>query len=260
MGKKDIPNIITTARIILSPIIIPVIWSGQIGLGIGLFVVTALTDAFDGFLARKWNVQSIEGKYLDTIADKEFALITLISAMSLNPGLIASLVLELAIAGVNLKSFTKKYPTKSSQTGRIKTGFLSVTIGLSIFNQYINNLSALLDILLPVLTVTTIGLQASALKNYVIDYKKNNKNKEAIVEDEKINKSQEISDQDVSEHMKNFTFYNKSFEKSKAIKKLYRDYLIPAKMENNNFNNNRIENNMINEQLKIEHDKVKIKK
>ena len=79
--KKYIPDILALFRILSSPVILYLILED--GRDSGLMLVPAIiafiaawTDFFDGKLARKWNVSSKTGAFLDTIADKIF--ITLI--------------------------------------------------------------------------------------------------------------------------------------------------------------------------------------
>jgi CDP-diacylglycerol--glycerol-3-phosphate 3-phosphatidyltransferase len=43
---------------------------GSFGIACALFVIAALTDFFDGYLARRWKVESVLGAFLDTTADK----------------------------------------------------------------------------------------------------------------------------------------------------------------------------------------------
>ncbi len=70
------PNRITVARIVLiAPFIICLLnlnagWSGWRYIAIVLFVVTATSDALDGFLARRLQEETTLGRYLDPLADK----------------------------------------------------------------------------------------------------------------------------------------------------------------------------------------------
>lgn len=79
--KAKIPNLLTTLRIILIPI---VIYSFYISSHItniivaSLFLAASITDYFDGYLARAMKVQSNFGKCLDPIADKLLVAVSLI--------------------------------------------------------------------------------------------------------------------------------------------------------------------------------------
>ena len=70
------PNRITIARILLvAPLVICLLninigWSGWRHLALGLFTVMALSDALDGFLARRLKEETPLGRFLDPVADK----------------------------------------------------------------------------------------------------------------------------------------------------------------------------------------------
>ena len=72
--KKYIPNILTVARIIVTPIIILLGLTEHVWLLIILAIIIALTDTLDGYLARKWNVVSTFGAKADVLADKILAI------------------------------------------------------------------------------------------------------------------------------------------------------------------------------------------
>jgi len=65
-----IPNALSLCRIILIPILVWLYCIGKYYWALGVFVVSALTDVVDGFIARKFNMISDLGKILDPIADK----------------------------------------------------------------------------------------------------------------------------------------------------------------------------------------------
>lgn len=67
---NSIPNIITLGRIMLVPIIIWAIASEQMALAFAVFVVAGVSDAVDGFLAKRFNMTSELGALLDPLADK----------------------------------------------------------------------------------------------------------------------------------------------------------------------------------------------
>ena len=65
-----IPNAMSAFRLLLIPFIVWAYWRGQNYLAVALVAVSALTDMFDGTVARKLNMVSDLGKVLDPIADK----------------------------------------------------------------------------------------------------------------------------------------------------------------------------------------------
>jgi cardiolipin synthase (CMP-forming) len=66
----SIPNVITLVRILLVPIIVWAIASSQMEIAFAVFVVAGVSDAIDGFLAKRFNLTSELGALLDPLADK----------------------------------------------------------------------------------------------------------------------------------------------------------------------------------------------
>jgi len=64
------PNILTIARIIMTPVIVYMILSEQAWLALGLMVLAGITDMLDGAIARYFNQRTTVGAYLDPMADK----------------------------------------------------------------------------------------------------------------------------------------------------------------------------------------------
>ena len=79
--KWTVPNILTIMRLLAAPGLVVMFmyfqrpWADLFALT--LFVLAAVTDWFDGFLARSWNQQSRFGAMLDPIADKVMVMIAL---------------------------------------------------------------------------------------------------------------------------------------------------------------------------------------
>lgn len=69
-GRVSIPNIITLGRILLVPLIIWAIAASQMQFAFAVFVMAGLSDAVDGFLAKRFNMASELGALLDPLADK----------------------------------------------------------------------------------------------------------------------------------------------------------------------------------------------
>src|SRR5215510_3911141 len=66
----NLPNLITIARILLVPVIVWAIGSGEMLFAFILFLVAGISDAVDGFLAKRFGMASEFGSYLDPLADK----------------------------------------------------------------------------------------------------------------------------------------------------------------------------------------------
>lgn len=77
----NLPNILTYGRIFAVPIVAGLLmWGGNNArwAALFIFVLAAITDFFDGYLARKWQQQSSLGKMLDPIADKVLVAVVLL--------------------------------------------------------------------------------------------------------------------------------------------------------------------------------------
>jgi cardiolipin synthase len=66
----NIPNLITIGRILLVPLTIWLIVSGAFLLAFFVFIIAGVSDAIDGFLARRFKLHTELGRYLDPLADK----------------------------------------------------------------------------------------------------------------------------------------------------------------------------------------------
>lgn len=81
----SLPNLITLGRILLVPVVVWAIASGEVQLAFWLFLLAGVSDAIDGFLAKNFGLQTELGAYLDPLADK---------------ALLVSIYVTLAIAGL----------------------------------------------------------------------------------------------------------------------------------------------------------------
>ncbi|MEM8792775.1 MAG: CDP-diacylglycerol--glycerol-3-phosphate 3-phosphatidyltransferase [Pseudomonadota bacterium] len=83
-----IPNTLTMARILAAPIVGALVVLGGLEASIWafvIFVIAALTDFFDGWLARRLQMESAIGQMLDPIADKVMVTIVLAALLSREP-------------------------------------------------------------------------------------------------------------------------------------------------------------------------------
>ena len=89
---ERLPNILSTIRILLTPVFLvlffePELWIKLIALGV--YIIAAITDFFDGYYARKYNIETSIGAFLDPFADKlltlsGFAVLPFIAAAARN--------------------------------------------------------------------------------------------------------------------------------------------------------------------------------
>ncbi len=81
---KHVPNILTVIRLLLIPLIVFYIFTGQYILAFIFFTISGITDIADGFIARKFNLISNFGKLMDPLADKLTQISTLASLVFAN--------------------------------------------------------------------------------------------------------------------------------------------------------------------------------
>ena len=139
-----IPNIITFIRIILIPIILYLLFSENpniVLLAGGLFIISSISDYFDGYLARVLNQSSKLGTLLDPIADKLLIASVIVVLVDTNvisnlhviPAIII-LLREIAISG--LREFLAKMSTEMpvSRLAKYKTTFQMVSLSILIIS------------------------------------------------------------------------------------------------------------------------------
>lgn len=191
---NNIPNMITISRMISCFIGAILFTTGNIIPSICFYVYGAISDAFDGFLARKLNAVSELGKKLDPISDKLYALSLMIPAIILkNYFMIIPLVFEGIISGINVYSETKYKSTYTEKIGKLKT--------IMLFPTMILGLLATLEPYLYVAFVPSLfislKLQAKAMEVYVKQLdelkSKSNQKLENVDKEEKKNYSNELN-------------------------------------------------------------------
>ena len=124
-----IPNLITLARIALLPLFVffLLFYSPIKGkyIAAGIFALLALSDAIDGFIARKLNQTSNLGKFLDPLADKFLVVVALIGLVELRvlssiPVMII-IAREFAVMGFRVHAALKNINVPASQLAKLKT-------------------------------------------------------------------------------------------------------------------------------------------
>lgn len=131
--KNNLPNLITSTRIISSVLGAIFFVTGNFPLSITFYTYGAVSDAIDGFLARKLNATTKLGKKLDPISDKIYALSLITPSIIMgNIFMLITLSLEATISLINTYSEYKYKNTHTEQTGRKKTIILFPTLILGL--------------------------------------------------------------------------------------------------------------------------------
>ena len=145
----NLPNLVTWLRIILIPLMIGVFylpdeWLSYMGKNIAacaIFVVAALSDWLDGYLARALDQVSAFGAFLDPVADKLIvaaALIMLVQLERVEP-LIALIIIGREIAISALREWMAKLGKSASVAvayiGKVKTVSQMIAIPLLLFHD-----------------------------------------------------------------------------------------------------------------------------
>lgn len=78
-----LPNLITIGRLLAVPLTIVLIDGGDLAVAFWVFLIAGMSDAVDGFIAKRFNAETELGRYLDPLADKAL-LVGVYVALSIN--------------------------------------------------------------------------------------------------------------------------------------------------------------------------------
>ncbi|MFI3230372.1 MAG: CDP-diacylglycerol--glycerol-3-phosphate 3-phosphatidyltransferase [bacterium] len=170
----NLPNKLTLFRIILIPFLLLFIsfdvFNNMFDLqtrryiACAIFAIASITDALDGYIARKYNLITNFGKFMDPLADKLLVSATMIalinmpdSIVPLHPIIVILIISrEFLITGFRTIAIEKNIVISAGMSGKIKTVFqmaMLVVLLLNIDNMLFTNLSYFLIIGSVVLTI-----------------------------------------------------------------------------------------------------------
>ena len=97
---KHVPNLLTGMRLVCAPALAFLLVSGADRLALGIFAFAGLSDAADGFLAKRFGFATRFGRYLDPAADKllMFAAFLALTVMGFTPVWLAAIVIARDVA------------------------------------------------------------------------------------------------------------------------------------------------------------------
>ena len=135
--KMNVPNILTMTRIGFTPIIVllfllPIPKGIGVFVALGLYVLGCFTDLLDGKIARKYNLVSDFGKFMDQIADKFITttamILVLFAGITYNWLAVLMLLIvvlrDILISGIRMFAASKNYVIPADIYGKVKSFFL----------------------------------------------------------------------------------------------------------------------------------------
>jgi cardiolipin synthase len=195
MNVLNTPTILTLIRLILSPLILPVLFvyllpCNNIYINILmalLFIAFSLTDFLDGYLARKYSQETALGSVLDPIADKFLVYSTLLALAVVNKLFFFWVVLligrEFFMMGLRQVALENSFSVKVSSLGKTKTFIQMVCLTYIIFNPFqsmgYSNAWNIVELILILATVSLSLFSAGVyykifIKKFMQKYKEGN--------------------------------------------------------------------------------------
>ena len=173
----NLPNKLSIARVLCIPAIVTLLHFPSDGCRIAaaaLFILGCVTDFLDGRIARKQNLVTDFGKFIDPVADKLLVLTTLIMLIHLEkmPAWIVIVILcrELAVDGLRLVAVTKGQVIAAGPLGKWKTACQMILISamlilnLSVYEAWpLTVLAAIVVLLTLISAVDYFSRNASVL-------------------------------------------------------------------------------------------------
>lgn len=158
----NLPNKLTMFRVILIPffivfLLVPITPYDK-WIALGIFIIASLTDLLDGKIARKYNLVTNFGKFMDPLADKLLVCSALICLIELDkiPSWMVIIIIarEFIISGFRLVASDNGVVIAASYFGKFKTTFQMIAVCLMIAD--ISALSLVTQIVLWIAVVLTV--------------------------------------------------------------------------------------------------------
>ena len=135
--KRHIPNLICIFRLLLAPVIVTMLARGHYGQALLLLGVAALSDWLDGYLAKRWKLDSYLGSILDPMADKVLiaSVYVTLAALSHVPAWLAVVVivrdLVIVVGWQTFRLLRGELRPRPSRVSRLNT-FVQIWLGVAV--------------------------------------------------------------------------------------------------------------------------------
>ena len=167
----NLPNNLTILRVIMIPFFVVLMYlhfAAAKWIALGIFIAAAITDTLDGQIARRCNLVTTFGKFMDPLADKLLVCSAMIALVDQGriPAWIVIIIIarEFIISGFRLVASDNGIVIAANYWGKFKTTFQMIGVVLLIFN--IPALSTLTTIIVWIaLALTVISLVDYIVKN-----------------------------------------------------------------------------------------------
>jgi CDP-diacylglycerol---glycerol-3-phosphate 3-phosphatidyltransferase len=170
MLPLNLPNVLTVVRILLVPVLVAALLSeagsGDL-LAAVVFAVASLTDALDGWFARRNKSESTFGKLMDPLADKLLVVAALVSLVSLDrlSAVVAVVIIarEFAVTGLRQLAMEQGHVIPASLWGKLKT---VTQIAMVLVLIAVDERTLAVDVLVWVTVVVTVASGADYFFNF----------------------------------------------------------------------------------------------
>ena len=139
--KMNVPNTLTMIRILCTPLMIlmfllPIPKGIGVFIALGIYVIACITDSLDGYIARKYNLVTDFGKFMDQIADKFITttamILVLFGSKPVTCSWLSVLMLlivvlrDILISGIRMVAANKDVVIAADIFGKVKSLFLDL--------------------------------------------------------------------------------------------------------------------------------------
>lgn len=165
--KKQIPNTLSCSRILLAILVFLTIIEENFGLSLFLFLLALLTDAFDGFLARRWQVVSfIGGEILETLGDGLLIFLSILAFVIIGV-LPLWFFLGICLGALIFLTYTRQSKSRLVKDITIIVQYLGYSTFVTSVILYLSHLLSDITII-PVLVFLALGLYFKRDRYYVV--------------------------------------------------------------------------------------------
>ena len=174
----NLPNKLTIFRVILIPFFLLFLYTDFWGnansyVAIAIFIIASLTDLLDGKIARKYNLVTNFGKFMDPLADKLLVCSAMIALVDLGKlqGWIVIIIIarEFIISGFRLIASDNGVVIAASYWGKFKTTFQMIMIILLTLDLQLPYMTVVNNVIVYIaLALTIISLLDYIFKNYKV--------------------------------------------------------------------------------------------